>query len=63
MTEAHSWEVPESILSGGRSGWPVILSSLKTLLEIGKPLAVKMEPPAGFMDAVKQAVARKPWLK
>lgn len=63
MTEAHSWDVPDAILSGGRSGWPAILSSLKTLLEIGKPLAVKMEPPTGLMDAVKQAVASKPWLK
>ena len=63
MTEAHSWDVPESILSGGRSGWPAILSSLKTLLEIGKPLALKMEPPPGLIDAVKQAVATKPWLR
>ena len=26
------------MLEGGRRGWPVILSSLKTLLETGHPL-------------------------
>ena len=62
MTEAHSWNVPEAILSGGRSGWPAILSGLKSVLETGKPLAIKMAPPEGLMDAVKQAVATKPWL-
>jgi uncharacterized protein YndB with AHSA1/START domain len=53
MTESHSWEVPEAILSGGRQGWPAILSSLKSLLETGKPLAIKMEPPKELMEAVK----------
>jgi uncharacterized protein YndB with AHSA1/START domain len=32
MTEAHQWEIPDEILAGGRQGWPVILSSLKSLL-------------------------------
>lgn len=63
MTESHSWDVPEAILAGGRSGWPAILSSLKSVLETGKPLAVKMGPPAGMVAAVKQALASKPWLK
>ncbi len=45
MTESHSWEVPDTILSGGRMGWPAILSALKSLLETGKALAIKMEPP------------------
>src|SRR5262245_43468517 len=63
MTEAHSWDVPAAILSGGQSGWPAILSGLKSLLETGKPLAVQMAPPAGFMEAVKEAVATKPWLR
>jgi uncharacterized protein YndB with AHSA1/START domain len=53
MTEAHSWDVPEAILSGGRSGWPAILSSLKSLLETGNPLSIKMEPPREMMEAVK----------
>jgi uncharacterized protein YndB with AHSA1/START domain len=29
MTESHSWNVPEAILSGGRMGWPAVLSGLK----------------------------------
>jgi uncharacterized protein YndB with AHSA1/START domain len=63
MTEAHQWDVPEAMLVGGRMGWPAILSSLKSVLETGKPLAIRMQPPAEMMDAVKQAVATKPWLK
>ena len=63
MTESHSWDVPDAILEGGRTGWPAILSSLKSVLETGKPLDIKMEPPAGMVAAVKEAVATKPWLK
>ena len=63
VTEAHSWNVPDAILAGGRSGWPAILSSLKSVLETGKPLDIKMEPPKEMMEAVKQAVAAKPWRK
>jgi len=63
MTEAHSWDIPDAILAGGRSGWPAILSSLKSVLETGKPLDIKMAPPAELMEAVKQAVAEKAWLK
>jgi hypothetical protein len=65
MTEAHQWEVPDAILAGGRQGWPFILSSLKSVLETGKPIAVsvKMGPPPEMMAAVKDAVAKKPWLK
>jgi uncharacterized protein YndB with AHSA1/START domain len=53
MTESHSWEVPEAILSGGRSGWPAVLSGLKSLLETGKAPAIKMEPPAAMIEAIK----------
>jgi uncharacterized protein YndB with AHSA1/START domain len=63
MTEAHSWNIPDAILAGGRSGWPAILSSLKSVLETGKPLDIKMAPPAELMETVKQAVAEKAWLK
>jgi len=34
MTEAHSWDVPDDLLSGGRAGWPAILSSLKSVLRL-----------------------------
>ena len=61
MTESHSWEVPEAIMAGGRSGWPAILSNLKSVLETGKPMAIQMAPPDGFMEAVKRAVSEKPW--
>jgi uncharacterized protein YndB with AHSA1/START domain len=63
MTEAHSWAIPDAILAGGRSGWPAILSSLKSVLETGKPLEIKMAPPEGMVEAVKQAVAEKAWVK
>ena len=63
MTEAHSWAVPDAILAGGRAGWPAILSSLKSVLETGKPLDIKMAPPDGMVEAVKQAVAEKAWMK
>jgi uncharacterized protein YndB with AHSA1/START domain len=54
MTESHSWDVPEAILSGGRMGWPAILSSLKSLLETGKPLSIAMEPPRDMIEAIKK---------
>ena len=63
MTESHSWEVPDAILDGGRTGWPAILSSLKSVLETGKPLDVKLAPPDRMVEAVKAAVAARPWLK
>jgi uncharacterized protein YndB with AHSA1/START domain len=54
MTEAHERVLPEDILSGGRMGWPAILSSLKSVLETGKPLAIKMEPPLKMLEALKK---------
>src|SRR5262245_10231194 len=64
MMESHSWEVPEAIHKGGQTGWPKILSSLKSILETGKPLMMKMEgPPPDLMEAVQKALAEKPWLK
>jgi len=53
MSEAHQWDIPEALLSGGRSGWPAILSSLKSLLETGKPLAIKLGPPKEMIEALK----------
>ena len=54
MTESHERELSEDILSGGRTGWPAILSSLKSVLETGKPLAVKMEPPLKMLGALRK---------
>jgi uncharacterized protein YndB with AHSA1/START domain len=53
MTESHERPLSEDILSGGRLGWPAILSSLKSLLETGKPLEVKMAPPMRMLTALK----------
>ncbi len=63
MTESHSWDVPDAILAGGQSGWPAILSNLKSVLETGKPMVLQMGPPEGFVAAVAKAVAEKPWLR
>ena len=63
MTESHSWDVPDAILAGGRSGWPAVLSSLKSYLETGKSLSVEMSPPPEMIEAVKKAVVEKPWLR
>ncbi len=63
MTGSYSWDVPEALLSGGRSGWPAILSSLKSVLETGKPLVIKLEPPKQMTEVMKELVATKPWLK
>jgi len=54
MTESHDRPISDDILSGGRQGWPAILSSLKSLLETGAPLAVKMAPPQRMLAALKQ---------
>ena len=62
MTESHSWDVPDAILAGGRSGWPAILSNLKSVLETGKPMTLQLGPPADLIEAVRKAVAEKPWL-
>jgi uncharacterized protein YndB with AHSA1/START domain len=52
LIQAHDREIEEDILSGGRQGWPAILSSLKSLLETGDALAIKMAPPQRMLDAL-----------
>src|ERR1700759_2584982 len=54
MSESHDRPLSDDILSGGRQGWPAILSSLKSVLETGKPLVVKMGPPARMLAALKE---------
>ena len=54
MIEAHDRPLSDDILSGGRQGWPAILSSLKSLLETGAPLVVKMAPPQRMLEALKR---------
>jgi O-antigen/teichoic acid export membrane protein len=55
--------IPDAILQGGRTGWPAILSGLKSVLETGKPLDVKLATSEGMVEAVQKAVAEKPWLR
>jgi uncharacterized protein YndB with AHSA1/START domain len=54
LVQAHDREIDDDILSGGRQGWPAILSSLKSLLETGNALAIKMPPPQRMLDALKR---------
>jgi uncharacterized protein YndB with AHSA1/START domain len=54
MTESHDRPLSDDILSGGRQGWPAILSSLKSLLETGEPLVIKMGPPQCMLAALKE---------
>lgn len=45
MTETHPTPIPAYLLEGGRRGWPMILSGLKSLLETGKPLHIPVPQP------------------
>ena len=60
MTESHDRPLDDDILSGGRQGWPAILSSLKSLLETGEPLVVKMAPPERMLAALKELGIKTP---
>ena len=53
MLQSHDRDISDDILEGGRQGWPAILSSLKSVLETGTPLAIKMAPPQRMLDALK----------
>jgi uncharacterized protein YndB with AHSA1/START domain len=54
MLQSHDREISDDILSGGRTGWPAILSSLKSLLETGNALAIEMQPPQRMLNALKE---------
>ena len=54
MLQSHDRTISDDILSGGRQGWPAILSSLKSVLETGNALAIKMAPPARMLAALKE---------
>ena len=54
MLQSHDRPISDDILSGGRQGWPAILSSLKSVLETGQPLAIKMAPPQRMLAALKE---------
>ena len=60
LTESHDRAIDEDILSGGRQGWPAILSSLKSLLETGAPLVIRMAPPQQMLAALKKMGIKTP---
>lgn len=53
MSEGHDRPLSDDILSGGRTGWPAILSGLKSLLETGKAPQIKMSRPVKMLEALR----------
>ncbi len=45
MTQHADSPIARKYVDAGTTGWAVILSSLKSLLETGESLAIKVEPP------------------
>lgn len=45
LTQHTPGAAPRKYVKAGEQGWAIIMSSLKSLLETGKPIIVKMEPP------------------
>ena len=54
LLQSHDRPLSDDILSGGRQGWPAILSSLKSLLETGNAMTIKMAPPTRMLAALKE---------
>ncbi|HEX4534996.1 MAG TPA: SRPBCC family protein [Rhizomicrobium sp.] len=55
MLEEHPTPIDERLLGGGRSGWPAILSGLKSLLETGAaPKIAPPTPPQAMIDYMKE---------
>ena len=60
LIQSHDRPLSDDILSGGRQGWPAILSSLKSMLETGTPLLIKMAPPERMLAALKEMGIKTP---
>jgi uncharacterized protein YndB with AHSA1/START domain len=45
LTQHNPGPTPRKFVDAGKQGWAAILSSLKSLLETGEPLVIKMGPP------------------
>ena len=60
LIQSHDRPLGDDILSGGRQGWPAILSSLKSVLETGTPLVIKMAPPERMLTALKEMGIKTP---
>jgi len=53
LIQSHDRPLNDDILSGGRQGWPAILSGLKSVLETGHAPVIKMGPPPEMLAALK----------
>jgi uncharacterized protein YndB with AHSA1/START domain len=53
LIQSHDRPLSDDILSGGRQGWPAILSSLKSVLETGHAPVIKMSPPPEMLATLK----------
>lgn len=60
LSQRHDRPLSEDILSGGRTGWPAILSGLKSLLETGKAPKIEMSPPVRLLEALKAMGIKMP---
>lgn len=60
MLQSHDRPISDDILSGGRSGWPAILSSLKSVLETGKAMTIPMQPPQRMLEALRAMGIKTP---
>jgi uncharacterized protein YndB with AHSA1/START domain len=54
LLQSHDRPISDDILSGGRAGWPAILSSLKSMLETGEAMVIPMKPPERMLAALKE---------
>jgi uncharacterized protein YndB with AHSA1/START domain len=54
LLQSHDRPLSDDILSGGRQGWPAILSSLKSVLETGNAPVIKMAAPERMLAALKE---------
>jgi uncharacterized protein YndB with AHSA1/START domain len=45
MTQHQPAPIPRKFIEGGKQGWPLILSILKSVLETGEGFSVPMKPP------------------
>src|SRR3979411_1000491 len=54
LIQAHDRPIDDDILSGGRQGWPPVLSTPKSRLGAGEALGSKREPPQRMLAALKK---------
>jgi uncharacterized protein YndB with AHSA1/START domain len=54
MKQSHDRLISDDILSGGRQGWPAILSNLKSVIETGKAMSIKLEQPQRMIEAISK---------